>query len=103
MLWPGSPGPRRLFLLLRSGRDRVHPVLADSRGHVLRESQRPEALMSIIRCARATPRAPLDTYPEADEFDAWIERARETWAIENRVEDPTRLQIVCAMALVPGK
>jgi len=57
----------------------------------------------LIRCEPGTPRAPFDQYPEPDEFDAWIERTRETWARDNGVDDPSRLQIVCAMALVPGK
>ena len=38
--------------------------------------------------------------PEADEFDGWIERTHASWARHIAVNDPTGLQIVCAMALV---
>lgn len=96
-------GPKRLFLLLRGGRSRVYPVLADRQGRCLPQSQHLEELMSLIRCVPGVERAPLDAYPEPDEFDAWIERTREDWARCIELDDPTRLQIVCAMALVPGK
>jgi len=96
-------GAKRLFVLLRRGRSQVHIVLADARGRALPESMRRELVMSLIRCEPGTPPAPFDLYPEPDEFDAWIERTREIWARDNGVDDPSRLQIVCAMALVPGK
>ena len=47
--------------------------------------------------------APVDVYSDADQFDASIERTRESWARQIAVDDPTRMQTVCAMALVPGK
>lgn len=98
-----KPGPKRLFLLLRRGRSHVYTVLADARGRPLDESLRREAVMNLIRCEPDTERAPFDVYPEEDDFDAWIERTRENWAQHNGIDDPSRLQIVCALALVPGK
>ena len=39
-------------------------------------------------------------YPPPDEFDDWIENARQIWAIVKEAQ-PQRLQIICAMALIP--
>ena len=97
------PGPKRLFLLLRRGRSHVYTVLADARGRHLDESLRREAVMNLIRCEPNTERAPFDVYPDPDDFDIWIERSRQDWAQYNGIDDPSRLQIVCALALVPGK
>ncbi len=96
-----KPGPKRLFLLLRRGRSHVYTVLADARGRHLDESLRREAVMNLIRCEPGAECAPFDVYPEPDDFDAWIERTRQNWAQHNEIDDPSRLQIVCAMALLP--
>ncbi len=90
-------GPKRLFLLLRRGRH-LDTVIADWRGNPLPESFRRDEVMRLIRCLPETPKAPFDRYPEDDEFDAWIERAREGWAKQWNIS-PSRLQIVCALAL----
>lgn len=92
-------GPKRLFLLLRRQRH-LDTVIADYRGNpLMQQSYRRDEVMRLIRCLPDTPKAPPDRYPEDDEFDAWIERARERWAEQHHIS-PSRLQIVCALALV---
>ncbi len=56
--------------------------------------------MQAIKCDVDEPEAPARLYPDADAFDAWIERARQTWA---EIQDcpAHKLQIICAMALIP--
>lgn len=96
-----KPGKKRLFLLLRRGRTHLDTVLADAHGRPLDESWRRDEVMRVIRCIPTTPRAPFDVYPSDDEFDAWIERARRQWAAQHNLE-PMKLQVVCALALLPG-
>ena len=96
-----KPGKKRLFLLLRRGRAHLDTVLADAHGRPLDESWRRDEVMRVIRCIPATPRASFDVYPSDDEFDAWIERARSQWAAQHNLE-PTKLQVVCALALLPS-
>ena len=94
-------GDKRLFLLLRRGRNHVDTVLADAKGRPLDESRRRDDVMRIIRCFPETPKAPFDVYPTDDEFDLWIERARDHWAAQNGL-DPEKLKILCALALLPA-
>jgi hypothetical protein len=94
-----KPGRKRLFLLLRRGRNHVDTVLADFQGRPLDESRRREDIMRAIRCLPDTPKAPFETYPGDDEFDGWMERTRNQWARQNGV-DAAKLQIICALALV---
>ena len=91
-------GRKQLFLLLRRSRH-LDTVIADWRGEPLPESFRRDEVMRLIRCLPEEPKAPLSRYPDDDEFDAWIERARNRWA-ERYGVSPSRLQIVCALALV---
>lgn len=91
-------GPKRLFLLLRRHRH-LDTVIADRNGNPLPESYRRDEVMRLIRCLPDTPKAPFDQYPDDDEFDTWIERARERWAEQCHIS-PSRLQIVCALALI---
>lgn len=97
-----KPGRKRLFLLLRNRRTRLDTVLADSRGRPLEESWRRDEVMRVIRCFEETPKAPAAVYPTPDEFDAWIKKARQEWAKKQNL-DPSQLQIVCALAIVPQK
>ncbi len=91
-------GRKRLFLLLRRGRH-LDTVIADRWGEPLPESFRRDEVMRLIRCSPEEPKAPFSQYPDDDEFDAWIERARNRWAERCGVPS-SRLQIVCALALV---
>ena len=95
-----KPGRRHLFLLLRRGRSHIDTVLADIQGRPLDESRRRDDVMRIVRCLPETPKASFETYPNEDEFDLWIERARHYWAKQNGL-DPAKLQLLCALALVP--
>lgn len=67
-----KPGRKRLFLLLRRGRNHIDTVLADIQGYPLDESRRRDDIMRMIRCFPETPKAPFEIYPQEDEFDAWI-------------------------------
>ena len=96
-----KPGPKRLFLLLRHGRNHMNTILADSQGRPMEESRRRDDVMRIIRCLPETPKAPFDVYPTDDDFDMWIERTRNLWAIQNGL-NPAKLQVVCALAVVPA-
>ena len=81
-----KPGRKRLFLLLRRGRNHIDTVLADIQGYPLDESRRRDDIMRMIRCFPETPKAPFEIYPQEDEFDAWIERTRLHWANQNGVD-----------------
>ncbi len=93
-----TSGQKRLFLLVRYGRNR-YPILADRHGWPLPESLRRDAVMRAIRCMPETPKAPFDEYPDDDTFDQWIEQTRRRWA-ESVGILPDSVQIVCALALV---
>lgn len=93
-----KPGRKRLFLLLRRGRNHIDTVLADVHGRPLDDSRRRDDAMRVIRCFPETPKATFETYPTDDEFDTWIERTRQQWADQNGL-DPAKLQVICAMAL----
>ena len=58
--------------------------------------------MQTIRCDVDEPKAPTRLYPEDDALDNWIERARSHLA-EIQGIPALRLQIICAMALIPEK
>lgn len=94
-----SPGRKRLLFLLIRRQRHLDTVIADWQGNPLPESFRRDDVMRLIRCSPDTPKAPFDQYPDDDEFDAWIERARKRWAEQCHIS-PARLQIVCALALV---
>ncbi len=94
-----TTGRKRLFLLLRRGRNQVDTVLADARGAPLNESMRRDEVMRAIRCVPDTPKAGFENYPDDDRFDAWIESARTQWADKIGVP-PERFQVICALALV---
>jgi hypothetical protein len=94
-------GRKRLFLLLRRGRNHIDTILADAHGRPLDDSRRRDDAMRIIRCFPETPKATFESYPADDEFDTWIERARQQWANQNGL-DPSKLQVICAMALIPA-
>lgn len=95
-----KPGRKRLFLLLRRGRNRINTVIADVRGKPMDESNRRDDVMRIIRCLPETAKATFESYPNEDEFDLWIERTRQHWADQNGL-DPGKFQVICAMAIVP--
>ncbi|HEY9709348.1 MAG TPA: helicase-related protein [Oculatellaceae cyanobacterium] len=93
-------GRKRLFLLLKRGRNHVDTILANVHGHALDEARSRDSVMREIRCAPETPKASFETYPSEDEFDSWIEKTRRHWADKNGL-DPAKLQVICALALVP--
>lgn len=93
-----AKGAKRLFLLLKQGRN-LHTVVADWQGNSLPESYRRDEVMRLIRCLPETPKAPFDEYPEDDKFDWWIEQARQKWA-DKLGTSAQRFQIVCALGLV---
>jgi superfamily II DNA/RNA helicase len=95
-----KPGRKRLFLLLKRGRNHVDTVLADAYGRPLDESHRRDDVMRAIRCQPDTPRASFASYPNEDDFDLWIEQARRFWAEKNGL-DPAKFQVVCALAIIP--
>lgn len=97
-----SNGKKRLFVLFRQGSRQVHAGLFDASGKLVKEGDRREVAMQAIRCDVNEPKAPAMLYPEDDVFDEWIERARIHWA-EMQGIAPNRLQIICAMALLPHK
>ena len=94
-------GKKRLFVLFRSGR-LVQAGLFGADGQLYKDGDRREVAMQAIRCDVDEPKAPVKYYPNDDEFDIWIEKARQTWA---RLQDipAHRLQIICVMALIPRK
>jgi len=94
-------GKKRLFVLFRCGRQ-VQAGVFGADGRLFKDGDRREEALKAIRCDVDEPKAPVECYPEDDEYDAWIEKARQTWA---RLQDvpAQRLQIVCAMALLPQK
>jgi len=96
-----STGKKRLFVLFRQGTRQFHAGLFDAQGKLVKDGDRREVAMQAIRCDVNEPKAPARLYPEDDVFDAWIERARQSWA---EIQDVPvyKLQIVCAMALIPG-
>lgn len=88
----------RLFILFEHRRQ-YHPVLFDRKGRVVMTSEQSDEIMNIIRCERETPLIVPSLYPDDDELDAWIERARTRW-IDERGWTTTNTNIVCVMALI---
>src|SRR5690606_8586256 len=86
-----KPGRKRLFLLLRRGRNRIDTVVADVYGRPMEESHRRDDAMRLVRCFPETPKASFESYPNEDEFDTWIERTRRNWAEQHDL-DPAKLQ-----------
>ena len=95
-----SNGKKRLFILFRYGASQFQAGLFDIQGKLVKEGDRREVAMQAIRCGNDEPKAPASIYPDDDEFDAWIERARQNWAISQNLP-ANKLHIVCAMALLP--
>ena len=90
-----SKGVPQLFLLIRHRR-RSSVLMFDRTGKILLDAEQRDHIISRIRCAPSTPISM--EMPEDDQFDAWIERSRQSWcAAHNFVED--EVQIVCALAL----
>lgn len=94
-------GKKRLFVLFRYGARNVQAGLFDAQGKLTKDGDRREIAMRAIRCDVDEPKAPARLYPEDDAFDAWIECARQTWAAKHEIP-LYKLQIICAMALVPN-
>jgi len=97
-----SNGRKRLFVLFRQGARQVQAGLFDANGKLDKDGDRREVAMQAIRCDVDEPKAPARVYPEDDTFDEWIERARSHLA-ELQGIPANRLQIICAMALIPRK
>ncbi|MDW8277516.1 MAG: helicase-related protein [Anaerolineales bacterium] len=91
-------GPKRLFLLLKQGRN-LYTVIADWQGNPLPESYRRDEVMRLIRCLPETQKAPFGDYPDDEKFDLWIERTRLKWA-DKLGMPPQRFQVICALGLV---
>ena len=68
----------------------------------MKDGDRREVAMAAIRCDPGEPKAPAQVYPQDDAFDAWVERARLHWAELHHLP-AQRIQIICAMALLPEK
>ncbi len=94
-----SNGKKRLFVLFRYGTRQYQAGLFDEKGKLIKDGDKREIAMRAIRCSVDEPKAPAHLYPEDDEFDLWIERARQNWAQKHKVQ-PAGLQIICAMALL---
>ncbi len=92
-------GRKRLFLLLRRGRNRIDTIIADAHGNPLEESNRRDDVMRIIRCLPETAKSSFESYPQEDEFDIWLERAHRYWAEQNGLEQ-AKLQVICVLDLV---
>lgn len=94
-------GKDRLFILFEYRRQ-YHPVLFDRKGHVVMSSEQSDDIMNVIRSERDTPLIVPSLYPEDDELDAWIERARMRW-LDERGWTMTNTNLVCIMALIGNK
>jgi len=97
-----SKGAKRLFVLFRQGARQMDAALFDARGRLVNGGDRRDVVMQAIRCSVDEPKASVNLYPEDDVFDEWIEHARQHWAELQNVP-AHRLQIVCAMALIPER
>jgi superfamily II DNA or RNA helicase len=95
-----KPGRKRLFLLLKRGKNRIDTIIADVHGKPMEESNRRDDVMRIIRCLPETAKATFESFPQEDEFDLWIERTRLNWTKQNGL-DSGKIQVICALALVP--
>lgn len=95
-----KPGRKRLFLLLKRGKNRIDTIIADVHGKPMEESYRRDDVMRIIRCLPETAKATFESFPQEDEFDLWIERTRLNWTKQNGL-DSGKIQVICALALVP--
>ena len=95
-----SNGKKRLFILFRHNARQIHAGLFDAHGKLVKDGDRRDVAMQAIRCDASEPKASASRYPDDDVFDAWIERARQHWS-ELQGIPAHRIQIVCAMALIP--
>jgi superfamily II DNA or RNA helicase len=95
-----TKGKKQLFLLFRYGSRQYQAGLFDDKGKLTKDGDHREVAMRAIRCPVDEPKAPAHLYPDDDTFDMWIECARQNWA-EAQGLSPHKLQIVCAMALIP--
>lgn len=94
------PGKKRLFVLFRNGAKKISAGLFDKNGALLKEGDRRDEALRVIRCEPDEKIAPAHLYPLDDDFDEWIENARQSWAAHVEVP-PQKLQIICALALLP--
>jgi hypothetical protein len=92
-------GAKRLFILFQY-RKRFYPAMFDKNGRLRINSENPDEIMKAIRPEHNETRAPIALYPEDDEFDEWIENAKINWSEANNY-DIGKIQVVCAMALIP--
>ena len=95
-------GSKRLFILFCDDRKNFHAGLFDGDGRLVRYGDRRETAMKAIRCTEDEEMVPANHYPLPDEFDDWIENARQCWAKIQEIQ-PQKLQIICAMALISKK
>ncbi|NDJ33374.1 MAG: hypothetical protein GYB64_01770, partial [Chloroflexi bacterium] len=87
-----------LFLLLRYRR-RPYAALFNRNGDLIYDHEARDRIMDGIRCEEETPLARASLYPTDDEFDQWIERARQAWAEEHKC-DARDVTYIAAMALM---
>jgi superfamily II DNA or RNA helicase len=92
-------GAKRLFILFQY-RKRYYPAIFDKNSKVRINSENPDEIMKVIRPEYSEMRAPFAIYPNDDEFDVWIETSKVNWAEANNF-DTGKIQIICAMALIP--
>jgi hypothetical protein len=65
------------------------------------DSVQRDNIMNEIRCRRDEPVAPPSQYPDDDEFDRWLDTARENWAKAHQVS-AHEVNIVCSMDILPA-
>lgn len=87
-----------LFVLFRYRR-RCFAALFDQNAHIVKDYNQQDAIMRMIRCRRSEPVVSPSKYPDDDEFDAWLDRSRTTWAAEHHFA-ANEVGIVCSMALI---
>lgn len=91
-------GRPRLFVLFRLRR-RYFAVVFDEQVRVILDSMQRDKIMAAIRCGRDEPVAPPSHYPDDDDFDQWLDRARANWA-KSHGAPVGEISIICSMALV---
>jgi hypothetical protein len=80
-------------------RRRYFATLFDEDGQIVMDSIQHDNIMNEIRCRRDEPLAPPSQYPDDDEFDWWLDIAREKWAKDHQVS-ANEVNIVCSMAIL---